>query len=416
MADTILGVGIALLAASLFIALFRRTRIPDVLLLILVGLGLGPFAGWVQPSDFGKVGSAVSTIALTVILFESGLTLDVDALRRSARLTLALTLAGFLTTGLIAATFARFVLQVDVMLACVTGAIVAGTSSAVVIPLLQELGLSRVVGTALAMESALTDVLSIVVAYACLNAAAAGTGSVVDVGVRVLLALFVAMGVGGAAAVLFLFVARQVRALPNASVGVIAAALIVFGAAERLGASGAIASLSFGFVMANVKWLRIGQLVGFEHVESLRAPRYLKRFLGDVIFMLKTFFFVFLGISMQIDEWKPLAWSALVVLCAYGARAAAARWVVPLTVTRQEVAIVAVMAPKGLAAAVLAGVPTQLGLSGGPAVQQFVYGMVLASIVVTSAAVPLMHRWPFSWGVDALFRRHARPTSAASES
>jgi hypothetical protein len=49
MASTIPGIGVALLAASLFIVLFRRTPIPDVLLLIGFGLGLGPLAGYVSP-------------------------------------------------------------------------------------------------------------------------------------------------------------------------------------------------------------------------------------------------------------------------------------------------------------------------------------------------------------------------------
>lgn len=415
MADTMLAVGAALLAASLFIAFFRRTRVPDVLLLILVGLGFGPVAGWVEPGDFGKVGAAASTIALTVILFESGLSLEVDALRRSARLTLALTITGFLTTGLVAALFAHVLLPIDWMLACATGAIVAGTSSAVVIPLVQQLGLSKVAGTALALESALTDVLSIVVAYACLNAAAAGATSVAAVGLGVVAALSVAIVIGGVAAALLLLVVRQVRALPNASVAVIAAALIVFGVAERLGASGAIASLAFGFTMANRRWLRIGRLAGFAHVESLQTPRYLVWFLGDVIFMLKTFFFVFLGISMQIGDWRALAWSALVVLSAYAVRTAAVRFIAPDTVSREDVAVMAVMAPKGLAAAVLAGVPAQMGLPGGPAIQQFVFGIVLASIVMTSLAVPLMHRWPLSRGVNALFARHPAATAGPVE-
>jgi hypothetical protein len=38
MATTILVIGAALLAASLFIVVFRRTQVPDVLLLIPVGI------------------------------------------------------------------------------------------------------------------------------------------------------------------------------------------------------------------------------------------------------------------------------------------------------------------------------------------------------------------------------------------
>ncbi len=410
MADTMLAVGAALLGASLFIAFFRRTRIPDVLLLIMVGLGFGPLAGWVTPADFGRVGAAASTIALTVILFESGLSLEVEALRRSARLTLALSLAGFLSTAALVAGFAHWGMQLDWMVACATGAIVGGTSSAVVIPLVRQLGVDSVVGTALSLESALTDVLCIIVAFACLNAAVAGTASLGAVVAGILLSLGKAVIVGGVAGVLLLFIVEWVRALPNATVTVIAAALVVFGVAEWLGASGAIASLSFGFTLANRQWLRIGRLAGFAHVEDLVTPRYLLWFLSDLVFILKTFFFVFLGISMQIDDTRALLWSAGLIVGAYAVRALAVRFIAPASVSRHDAGVMAIMAPKGLAAAVLAGVPAQMGLAGGAAIQQFVFGIVLTSIVITSVAVPLLARWPWSRVVDLAFSGHADAT------
>jgi Kef-type K+ transport system membrane component KefB len=52
----ILGVGVLLFLASLFIALFRRTRVPDVLLLIGLGLLLGPVTRSVGPQAFGEAG------------------------------------------------------------------------------------------------------------------------------------------------------------------------------------------------------------------------------------------------------------------------------------------------------------------------------------------------------------------------
>ena len=64
---------------------------------------------------------------------------------------------------------------------------------------------------------------------------------------------------------------------------------------------------------------------------------------------------------------------------------------------RHDAAVASVMAPKGLAAAVLAGVPLQLGIAGGEAVQQFVYMVVLVSIIVTSVAIPLLGVPPLAW-------------------
>lgn len=86
----ILFVGALVFLAHLFTGLFSRTKIPDDLLLMFIGLALGPAMGLVQPSDFGSLGSIFATITLIVILFQGGLepapggALECDAGRRDA--------------------------------------------------------------------------------------------------------------------------------------------------------------------------------------------------------------------------------------------------------------------------------------------------------------------------------------------
>ncbi|NUN11967.1 cation:proton antiporter, partial [Candidatus Micrarchaeota archaeon] len=56
--------------------LFSKTKIPGDLILILVGVILGPIMGIVQPSFFVPFSALVGTLALIVILFEAGLNLN----------------------------------------------------------------------------------------------------------------------------------------------------------------------------------------------------------------------------------------------------------------------------------------------------------------------------------------------------
>jgi cell volume regulation protein A len=205
MATTMLFVGAALIAASLFIVLFRRTQIPDVLLLIGVGILLGPVTARTAPEDFGRVGAAASTIALTIILFESGLSLGAASLLKSARATLMLSGAAFVTT-------------VGVVAAVATAAILGGTSSAVVIPLVRQLGLGELATTVMVLESALTDVLCIVLASAFLGAVISGTTSAFAIEWSVLSSFGLAVLIGAGAALLLLLLVSAVQALPNAMV------------------------------------------------------------------------------------------------------------------------------------------------------------------------------------------------------
>ena len=64
----------------------------------------------------------------------------------------------------------------------------------------------------------------------------------------------------------------------------------------------------------------------------------------------------------------------------------------------------AVMGPKGLAAAVLAGAPSQLGLAQGEAMQQFTYMTVLASVALTSLLVPQLQVGPVGRLLGRVFR------------
>ena len=54
MAQTILIVGLVFFVAHLFAAIFEKTKIPDMLLLILLGMLWGPILGLVSPAGFDK--------------------------------------------------------------------------------------------------------------------------------------------------------------------------------------------------------------------------------------------------------------------------------------------------------------------------------------------------------------------------
>jgi NhaP-type Na+/H+ or K+/H+ antiporter len=145
-----------------------------VLVLMGPGLLLGPVLGVIEASDFGKAGSVIATIALVVILFEGGTSLRIDVMRRAFALTSKLTLICFVLTAAIVAVIAVAALDMAPLPAVLLGAILAGTSSAVVIPMVESLRMSERPATVLVLESALTDVLCIVAVFALLQAIGQG--------------------------------------------------------------------------------------------------------------------------------------------------------------------------------------------------------------------------------------------------
>lgn len=385
MAITILGIGLLYFFAHLLAITFDRTRVPDVLVLMLLGIVVGPVFGWSGPEAFGTSGRVLTTIALAVILFESGTTLDLPQIRRSAGSTMRMALTTAAITVLLVGVGVRFLLDLPWLSALLVGTITSGTSSAVVIPMVRSLRLREAAGTLLILESALTDVTSIVLTFALLQAATQGA---VDVGRMVgqtLSALVFAAAIGVAGGVGWLMVWDRVRRLPTTIFTTLAGAFILYGTAEVLGFAGAIAVLAFGVTLANHRHLPLASfqrgraLVGVTPTES--------DFYREIVFLLKTFFFVYLGLSMRFESPQVFLTATLVMLAVYAGRLLLTPLLAPRGSTRAEGAILGVMVPKGLAAAVLAGLPAEAGIAGGDTIQAVVSAIVLVSIVLTAGLI-----------------------------
>src|SRR5580704_10558144 len=74
-AALILGlVGALLMLAFLANRVFRVTRVPDVLVLMALGLVLGPVLGFVDPAHLSSTTNVLGTLAIILVLFEGGWT------------------------------------------------------------------------------------------------------------------------------------------------------------------------------------------------------------------------------------------------------------------------------------------------------------------------------------------------------
>jgi potassium/hydrogen antiporter len=382
----VLAIGLFVFAAYLFKAVFDRTGVPDVLLLMACGLLLGPLLGWVTPSQFGEAGRVLATLALVVILFESGVDLDLSSLKPALGATLSITLSTFVATAGIVTAVGMWWANLGWLPALTLGAILAGTSSAVVIPLVQSLGVQGRTRTVLILESALTDVLCIVAVFMLIDASRSGAVSTGHVVWVLFETLALAAAIGLAAGAAWLMVLRRMRRLRHGSYASVAMCFILYGLTEAADFSGAIAAISFGVVLANgrrfaaaSRWVRPGRFAAFSSREH--------GFLKEIIFVLKTFFFVYLGISMRFDNTAALVMGGAIVLAVYATRHMLAAFLCGRDLPAREVALTAAMVPKGLAAAVLAGLPLQYGVAGGEAIQAIAYAVVLLSILATALLI-----------------------------
>lgn len=404
MSEVILSIGIIFFLAHIAVSVFERTKIPDVLSLILLGLIIGPLLGVVKISDFGKVGSVFSSIALVVILFESGTTLNLKTLSESIKSTMYISISTFIVSVALVSVTVYFMLGLTIMPAVITGIILGGTSSAVVIPLVKALRMKEKSETILIIESAVTDVLCIVLVFSLIQAEINGsieTGKIIG---SILSSLLFALLIGLLGSIAWLLVLNTVRRFPNTILSTFAFVFIIYGVSEFLGFSGAIASLAFGIGLTNHEKIRsiLGIKILDQRVFAVITETE-KTFYKEIVFVLKTFFFLYLGISIKFGEVATGITATLIVIFIYAARLLLTRFTVDKQVERRDASLISIMVPKGLAAAVLASIPLQQGMAGGQTIQDVVYLTVLTSIIATVIFVPLIETSKLHWFYSNIF-------------
>lgn len=391
-AYVIAAVGLLVFLAYMLTELFKRRRVPDLLVLILVGILLGPVLHVVSPDDFGAIGPIFTTITLVVILFEGGLGLSVHAVRLAMKGTLALTLLNFAVTVTTVGLLAHFIAGLTWPMAFMLGAINGGTSSAIVIPLVRQLRLRGESQTVLILESAITDVLCIVVTLGFLDAIRIGGLSVPQLFGRTLAAFLIAALFGSLGALAWSFLLLRVRAVPNSIFMTPAFVFIIYGVVEMMGFSGAIAALAFGIALGNANLLNRSHWSRLLPAEPISLSEHERLFFSDLVFLIKTFFFIYIGLSIRLSNPSHIALGALLAVVLFVLRIPVVRATISRKLPASDAAFMAVTVPKGLAAAVLASVPLQMGLEHGELIQNTTYAVVTVSILLNSILIYLLEK------------------------
>ncbi|MFC1986229.1 cation:proton antiporter [Chloroflexota bacterium] len=394
-ASIIAFVGILVFLAHLFTGIFSRTKIPDVLFLIIIGVCVGPVLSLSSPALFGAVGPVFTIITLIIILFESGLTLKLRTLRSAFGGAMTLAPLTFFSTMGIVAGFVLWLTDLELLPAFILGAIVASTSEAVIIPLVRQLGVKEDTQTILSVESSVNDVLSIIITVTLVEAYTIGKFEVASVSGDLIASFLVAIIFGVIGAFIWSILLNRIHVIKNAMFTTPAFVFVIFGIVETLGFSGAIAALAFGVTLGNIESINLTVFRPSSVKEPVGLTETEKVFFSEVAFLLKTFFFVYLGLSLELISSQLIILSLVLTVIAFVLRIPATRLSLRRSLPLKDMSIVAVMVPKGLAAVVLASLPLQQGVLGGELIQNVTYGVVLLSIVITSFLVMLIDKAKF---------------------
>ncbi|HBS88336.1 MAG: hypothetical protein A2W91_17535 [Bacteroidetes bacterium GWF2_38_335] len=393
--NAIIFIGALIFFAHLFNIIFTKTKIPVVLVLLLTGLAAGPIAGWIKPEDFGGLGYIFASATLVVILFESGTNLKFSELKKSIGNASLITLINFSLTVLISFILISIFTKLNNLSALFAGTIIGGTSSAIIIPLVKQLRMNENSSGVVIMEAALSDVLCLIAGVSILTGMERGAQTVSDVfnimWKSVLIAI-VAGVVGGFAwsGLILIF-----RGLKKSMFTSLAAVLVIYGLVESFDYNGGIAALAFGIMLANSS--KLNDKKAYKKVFAFNASEINpaeKDFFAEITFILQTFFFVYVGISLRFDNFWLVILGLIIVAAIILSRPLSISILSKKKFTSKDIAIMSILSPKGLIPAVFASLPLQLGLPYGQEIQDITFSVVLFSIVISSILVLFVSKDP----------------------
>lgn len=412
----VLFIGILIFLGHLFDTLFNIVKIPDLIFLIIIGLIFGPVLGLVTPDLFGLVGPVFAILTLVIILFEGGLNLKIDVIAGSLKKATTLTLVNFALTMVISALFVMTIFKIPVLSAFMLGAIVGGTTAAVVIPLVRYLDLQSESIAILSLESAMSDVLCIVVFITLLEIYQFGQFDFGFAAGRLIASIVVAAVIGAIGGIGWAFIHKRIKICSDIF-STPAFVFILYGVVEWLGFSGAIAALAFGVTLGNIRYIQ--HLPFFSNIgEEVEITRTERLFFSETVFLFKTFFFIFIGLSIQLTQGYILVSGLIIAVFLYIIRIPIIGIFVPSSTPVWDAIVMAIMVPKGLAAAVLASIPLQEGVLEGVFIKEAAYSVILFSIILNSLLIFVMEKTSLPGVYSRMFLRMGRHfgKTASSES
>lgn len=383
--EAIASAPVLLLAAGVVIflgvageAFFKRTGVPDVAFLMILGVILGPVLGIIQPEIITQVVPYFAAIALIIIMFDGGLNLDIGHMIKTAHFAIFLAIIGFVVSVVIVTVITHYGIGWEWMDSILLGSIVGGSSSVIVFGLVRNIRVSEEAKSMLSFESAITDILSTIIAFIMFQAILSGELSVAvlseTIGTAVVVGLVLGLGVG----IPWMYITTKLGNAQHSYMLTLGILFVLFFMANTFGESGALTALVFGLMLGNKD--RLSRIFKFK-VRKIESddPTH-----SQLTFLVRAFFFVFVGLLASFGQIEYVVLGIVATIAIYISRIIISKSTLTKRFSKIDKKVTQVMIPRGLAAAVLATLPITFGLPNGEAYPQIVFFIILSSVIITT--------------------------------
>ncbi|MDG1434121.1 MAG: cation:proton antiporter [Saprospiraceae bacterium] len=296
----LIGVSAIIIISFFFGELSRKTNVPSVLMLIIFGVICQSIVK-IEQETLRPILGLLGTVGLIMIVLEAALELE---LKREKYIpiakAMAIALIGLLASAYIAAEILFYFYEGDGMTiekAWIYATPLSILSSAIIIPSVS--GLNSVKKEFHIYESTFSDILGIIVFYYLtgqLGNEDDHGGGLVGYGGNVLLTIVVSF----IASYLIILIFQSIKSHTKLFL-LIAVLLLLYGVGKEMHLSALIVILIFGLIIANMKLFFKGILGRWLHLEKAnQIYEGLHVITMETAFVVRTFFFVIFGLSINL--------------------------------------------------------------------------------------------------------------------
>jgi cell volume regulation protein A len=393
----LLAAGVVIFLGVAGEAFFKKTGIPDIAFLMILGVIIGPVFGLIQPEAVFKVVPYFAALALIIIMFDGGLNLDIKHVVKTVHFSITLAILGFILSVVIITLAAHFALGWLWLESILLGTIVGGSSSAIVFGLVRNIKISDDAKSMLSFESAVTDILATIIAFILFEAVLSGHFDLQTLeetlGRAVVVGLVLGFGVG----IPWMYVSTKLGNAQHAYMLTLGVLFVLFFLANSFGESGALTALVFGLMIGNKRHL--SKILKFKLPKiEMDDPTH-----NQLTFLVRSFFFVFVGLMASFGQIEYMIFGVLATIAIYYGRSFIGKITLTKRFSKLDKAVTNSMIPRGLAAAVLATYPITLGLPNAEAYSQMVFFIILSSVIITTIGLGKSKKIPPPESVEGGF-------------
>jgi len=317
--ELIILVSITLILSYVSSLIYEKTKIPDIVWLIFLGILVGPVLNIFNKKVFVSLSHLMSIIALSVILFDAGLDINIKTLLKQMGKASVLSITTIISVILVVGVFLSRLLpnSFNLLEGMLLGSMIAGTSTVSVFGILSQLSKNiDDIGntqTMLMIESVLSDPICIMLSIMFIRMVMEPDTSILISLRKLVIVLVFSSLLGVFSGMVWANILTPIRGRPYSYMVTLAVLLPLFAVAEKVigKGGGAMVAITFGLALSNFDYF--ANLINFER-DVLVPLNDIREFHGEITFFVKSFFFVYIGLIVTLSLKYTLTGLGIVTL------------------------------------------------------------------------------------------------------